>query len=163
MGIRILGIFPFLEDLIKALEAAREAGWGIETVYSPTPDPALEDAMRWKPSPVRLYVLLIGAAAFAGGLALCAYSAAAWDLIVWGKPVLAWIPFFLIAYEFTVIAAVITNLVCVVTMGKKDFLARYHDDRFSTDHFGLLVLAPEEDRDRVAALFREKGAEEVRS
>ena len=73
------------------------------------------DALDLKKSRVGWFTLAGGILGFLSGFALAVFAATRWNLIVGGKPVVAWVPFFIVGFEFTVLFAVLGNIVGLLT------------------------------------------------
>jgi hypothetical protein len=158
-----LGIFSYLDDLVQAVETLRAANLDF-TVFSPTARPEIRAAIRMKPSAVRYFTLCGGLLGIISGLALAVYTVLQYRFIVSGKPIVPWIPFVVIAFEFCILLGVLITLTGLAITAK---LPRLHlppayDPRFSVDRFGVLVpvvkIAPAE----ISAILTKAGAVEVR-
>jgi molybdopterin-containing oxidoreductase family membrane subunit len=162
-GMKMMGIFPYQDDFLEAVESAREARMDIHSTFSPTPSAEMFEVLHFNRNWIR-YITLVGALLGAvGGYLISAFTALQWKLVVWGKPVLAWIPFSVIAYEWCLIGAAIFAGAGVGLLARlvKTGVPAYYDPRFGVDRFGILVATSEYDRENVARLLREHGAEEV--
>ena len=98
------------------------------------------------------------------GFILSVYTASEWNLIVSGKPVIAWIPFLIVAFEFTVLFAVFGNVAGLLFCSRlPEFeTLRQYDPRCSGEHFGILVSCSEGEEERLAAFFQDQGGESRR-
>ena len=89
------------------------------------------------------------------------YTASVWKLIVWGKPVIAWIPFIIVGFEFTILFSVFANVLGLVVLGGlPDYqgLKRY-DPRCSGEHFGILATCAAGEEEKVIEFFEHQGGE----
>ncbi len=161
---RVVGVFPFLDDLRTCLARVEKAHFRIEDVYSPAPSHEIQEALRTGPSPIRYFTLFGGGLGALLGLALAAYAHAQWNLITGGKPVLAWIPFFVIAFECCILVSVLSTLVglSIMTRLPRLRLSDAYDPRFSQDRFGIVVSCGEGEQETVSRMLKEAGAEEIR-
>lgn len=161
--LRIMGVFDRLDNLLKAIEQLREERFMIEEVYSPAPVEEIPKKLGMRQSWIRWFFL----AGACSGLLLAyfttIYSASAWELDVWGKPFVAWIPYSLIAYEWTILVAVIAGFIWVIILAQnKSFRdPPLYDPRFTVDRFGVLVRCNSSDREHVFKLFEETKAEKI--
>ena len=87
-----------------------------------------------------------------------------WNLITGGKPVLAWIPFFVIAFESCILVSVLSTLIglSIMTRLPRLRLSDAYDPRFSQDRFGIVVSCGEGEQETVSRMLKEAGAEEVK-
>jgi len=162
---RVVGVFRFLDDLRTYLVRVEKTHFRIEDVYSPAPRHEIQEALRTRPSPIRYFTLVGGGVGALLGLALAAYAHAQWNLITGGKPVLAWIPFFVIAFECCILASVLFTLVglSIMTRLPRSRLPDAYDPRFSQDRFGVVVSCGEGEQETVSRVLKEAGAEEIRA
>ncbi len=159
----VLGIFPYLDDLLAALEALKKDGWKVHTVFSPVPRPEIQEALGIKPSPVRYFTLIGGITGSITGFSLACYSNLKWSLITSGKPVLAWIPFVVIGFEFTILFGVLATIVGWLLQARlpRFRFPSHYDPRFSEDRFGILVFGEGGEVAVIKELYCKAGAESV--
>jgi hypothetical protein len=158
----LMGIFAYLDDLVEALKVLKRANLDF-TVFTPIPRHEIREVVPMKPSPVRYFTLFGGVFGIISGLALAVYTVLQWKFIVSGKPIVPWIPFVIIAFEFCILLGVLitlTGLLISIRLPRLH-LPRYYDPRFSVDHFGVLVRCTEETREEVSKILREARAEEI--
>jgi hypothetical protein len=160
----LLGIFPYLDDLLAALRRAKKEGVKILTVFSPIHFSEIQEIMGHKPSTVR-YITLAGG--ILGGISLvglAVYAHLSFKLITGGKPVLPAIPFAVPFFEGTVLLAVIFTVVAWILKGRlpRAHLPGAYDPRFSEDRFGIVVAYKDGERDIILKLLKDAGAEEIR-
>ena len=161
---RVIGIFSYLDDLLKGIKTLREADLSIESVFSPAPRREIEEALRPGPSPVRYFTFFGGLLGVLFGLGLAIYAHLQWKLITGGKPVIAWIPFVVIAFECCILIGVIST---ILGMSIKNRMPRFrlpedYDSRFTDDRFAISVSCPEDKYEEVSRILREAGAEEIK-
>jgi Ni/Fe-hydrogenase subunit HybB-like protein len=161
---RVVGVFPFLDDLCACLARVKKTPFRIEDVYSPAPRHEIQEALRSRPSSIRYFTLIGGGLGALLGLALAVYAHVQWNLITGGKPVLAWIPFFVIAFECCILVSVLSTLVglSIMTRLPRLRLSDAYDARFSQDRFGVVVSCGENEQEAASRILKEAGAEEVR-
>ena len=160
----LLGIFAHADAVLAAITRLKEAGGNIRTVFSPIPLHGVQEALKTKPSPVRYCTLLGGILGVLGGFSLAAYSNLRWEFITGGKPVLAWVPFVVVGFEFTILLGVLFTIASMLIISR---LPRFHlsgpyDPRFSVDRFGVLVDCARAEKELLSGILRDSGAEEVR-
>ncbi len=161
---QLLGIFPFVDSFLDCLTALKERRYPIRSTFSPVHLPEMQEVVTPRPSLTRMFTLIGGIVGGTGLVAMAAYAHLSFRLIVWGKPVLAWIPWVVVAFEGTILMASLFSFVSWVF--KSDLpqpaLDAGYDSVFSGHRFGVLVSVSDDNRAAVEELLKEKGAEEVR-
>ncbi len=161
----VLGVFEYLDAAVDAVRALRSQGVGRVSVTSPVPHHELEAALGEGSSPVRWFVLAGGVVGLITAFTLCIWTSLHWGLVVGGKAVVSIPPFFIIAFELTVLFGSIMNLLSL--LGKAGLpawsLPEPYDPRFTEDRIGVWVPCDRPDIERIADVMRHAGAEEVRS
>ena len=160
----VMGVFKDEERVAKAVQALRDTSWTLQRVFSPFPSKRIGEALHLKTSPVGYFTLGGAILGFVGGFVLSVYTASEWNLIVSGKPVIAWVPFLIVAFEFTVLFAVFGNVIGLLIHSRLpefETLQQY-DPRCSGEHFGILATCSEGEEERLAAFFHEWGGESGR-
>ncbi|MFH2132982.1 MAG: DUF3341 domain-containing protein [bacterium] len=155
----IMGLFNTEEETLSAVKEIQAQGWQVQEVHSPIPSDRLAAALKRKKSVIGWFTLTGGVTGFISGFSLAIFAATRWSLIVGGKPIVSWIPFFVIAFEFTILFAVLGNIAGLVTqigipakMG-----ANYHPD-CSGSVYGVLAESAPEDAEKLRLLLQNKGA-----
>jgi hypothetical protein len=159
--ISVIGLFPDEQQTATVIEDMSEYPWQIDRVHSPFPSHKIFDALKLKKSPVGWITLVGGILGFFAGFSLAIYTALEWKLIVWGKPIVAWIPFVIVGFEFTILFSVLANVLGLIVLGNlPDYkgLEKY-DSRCSADHFGIVVSCEQEDQEKVVDFFKNQGGE----
>ncbi len=157
----VLGLFSDENKTVSAIEALEASEWKVDRVHSPFPSHKIFDALKLKPSRVGFFTLAGGILGFFSGFSLAIYTAVQWNLIVWGKPVVAWIPFVIVGFEFTVLFSVLGNVLGLFIQTRlPEFksLERY-DPRCSADHFGIVVACEEREQEELIGFFKNQGGE----
>jgi hypothetical protein len=160
----LLGIFPYLDDLLGALRQVKKEGFRILTVFSPIHFSEIQEILGHKPSTVRYFCLAGGILGGVSLVGLAVYAHLSFRLITGGKPVLAWIPFVVVFFEGTVLLAVIFAVAAWILKGRLPRVRSNpaYDPRFSEDRFGILVGYRGEEREAILKLLQNAGAEEIR-
>jgi len=160
----LLGIFPYLDDLLSALRQVKKEGFKIFTVFSPIHFSEIQEILGHKPSKVRYFCLAGGILGGMSLVGLAVYAHLSFRLVTGGKPVLPWIPFVVVFFEGTVLLAVIFAVAAWILKGRlpRVRLNPAYDPRFSEDRFGILVGYRGEEREAILNLLRNAGAEEIR-
>lgn len=159
--VSLMGIFSTEEDAATAIRGLREAAFTVERVYSPIPSHVIADALDLPPSKVGLFTLAGGITGFFTGFFLTWFTATRWSLMVSGKPVVAWIPFFIVAFEFTILFAVFGTVLGFISQARLPRLTidEQYDPRFSGHNFGVLASCAAQDQNALQRFFEDKGAE----
>jgi Alternative complex III, ActD subunit len=158
---RVFGVFADEDRAVATVEAMRGGPWRLEGVHSPFPSHRIMAALNLKKSRVGYFTLAGGILGFLSGIGLAVYTAMRWHLIVWGKPVVAWIPFFIVGFEFTILFSVFGNVLGLLVLGDLPNYSglKHYDPRCSGEHFGILAACREGEEEALVDFFRTKGAE----
>ena len=161
-GPAMMGIFSYVDDLLGALKALKENKREF-VIYSPSVTWEVQEALKKGPSPVRYFTLFGGLFGLVSGFALAVYTVLQWHFIVSGKPIIPWIPFVIIGFEFLILCGVLVSFVGLLILCRlpQKKLPDHYDPRFSDNHFGLLVYYSQPERETIAGLLKGAGAEEV--
>lgn len=160
----VLGIFPYLDDLLEALAMLRQKGGHVLTVYSPIHSEEILEALGSRPSPVRLATLLGGIGGLLGGLGLAVYTFLEWKFVTSAKPTPPVVPLVVVGFEMTILLGFLATLVTMWIVCKMPSrrLPDHYEAGFSQDRFGLLVEPGELAEQELLHLLKMAGAEEVR-
>ncbi|UCE82177.1 MAG: DUF3341 domain-containing protein [Deltaproteobacteria bacterium] len=157
----VMGLFTDENKTVSVIEALESSPWQLDRVHSPFPSHKISAALKVKKSPLGWITLAGGILGFFTGFSLAVYTGLEWKLIVWGKPVLAWFPFVIVGFEFTILFSVFANVLGLVFLsGLPDYegLKRY-DPRCSGEHFGILATCVQEEQENVVEFFKNQGGE----
>lgn len=158
---QVLGVFSDEKKAASAIVALKGADWVLKRVYGPFPSQTIQTALGLKKSRVGYFTLAGGVIGFVFGLWLAVYTASQWDLVVSGKPIIAWFPFFIVAFEFTILFSVLGNVTGLLMQTRlPDFPNLENvDPRCSSDHFGVVAACKAADGQKVMALLKHHGGE----
>ena len=119
------------------------------------------EALKLKKSQVGYFTLVGGILGFFTGVGLSIYTAVQWNFIIWGKPVVAWFPFIIVGFEFTILFSVLGNILGLITQTRlPEFQSlKQYDPRCSGDQFGIAVSCNEEEEEQVKTFLKAKGGE----
>ncbi|MDH3852288.1 MAG: DUF3341 domain-containing protein [Deltaproteobacteria bacterium] len=159
--ISVIGLFSDEQKTASVIEAMSGYPWQIDRVHSPFPSHKIFDALKLKKSPVGWFTLVGGILGFFTGFSLAIYTALEWKLIVWGKPIVAWIPFVIVGFECTILFSVFANVLGLIVLGNlPDYQGlKKYDPRCSGGHFGIVVSCEEEEQEQVLEFFKNKGGD----
>jgi molybdopterin-containing oxidoreductase family membrane subunit len=160
----LLAVFPYVDEFLSCLKTLKEEGYAIAKAFSPVRLPEMQDLLTPKPSFTRTLVLMGGIIGGSGLVGLATYAHLSFKLVVWGKPILAWVPWVVVAFEGAILFA---SLFAFVSWVFKAGLPRPYTDpgydaAFSGHKFGVLVSVAGENMEKLERLLKEGGAEEVR-
>ena len=157
----IMGLFKDEDQAAAAVTAMRGSPFELHQVHSPIPSHKLAHVLQQKKSMVGWFTLTGGIIGLITGFLLAIYCASEWKLIVSGKPVLAYIPFTIVGFEFTVLFAMFGNVIGLLTqtdLPSYKGLKRY-DPRCSGEHFGIVASCAPEEQEGLKTLFTESGGD----
>jgi hypothetical protein len=162
----LLGVFREPDDVARALDGLRAAGFAGHDLVVLSGAPYPEGAFGEEPERHRLYVYpLVGAACgFAVGLLLTIGTQLAYPLVTGGKPILAIPPMINVIYGGTLLGAILLTVLGVLLESRlPDFSEAPHDPRISQGYLGVLVTRAGDDGRRGAAerALRRAGAVDV--
>ena len=158
---QVFAIFADEAQTVAAIEAVKQSPWKLDRVHTPLPSHRILAALEVKKSPVGWFTLIGGILGFFAGFGLAIYTASVWKLVIWGKPVIAWIPFVIVGFEFTILFSVFGNVLGLLIFGGlPDYqgLERY-DQRCSGEHFGVVISCAEDEEDKVVEFFKDQGGD----
>ncbi|MBL8087343.1 MAG: DUF3341 domain-containing protein [Chthonomonas sp.] len=165
----IVAEFHASEDILRAANRVREAGYTQLDCYTPFPVHGLDDAIGFKCAKVQWSIFLAGLAGLVTGMGLEAWvNMVGYPMNVGGRPKFSWPSFIPVAYECTILFA---GLAAAISMLLFNGLPRpYHPifntpnfERASQDTFFLCVEKsdPNFDEKEVHALLQKLGAVNV--
>jgi molybdopterin-containing oxidoreductase family membrane subunit len=146
----------------RALLALRAAGLTRLRAYSPMGLEEFGDLLPTR-SPVRWFSLVAGFTGAFLGYWLCIGSAFLYNIIVGGKPVVAWIPYSIIGFELTILTSALTTVATVLAFSRLYPRAPgpEYDPEFSNDRFGIAVLVDSEQQAALVEILQQAGVERI--
>lgn len=157
----VQSVFSDEGKTVSAIKALKGTPWKLDRVHSPFPSHKILDALNLKKSGVGYFTLAGGILGFFTGFGLSVYTSVQWNLIISGKPVVSWMPFVIVGFEFTILFSVLcTILGFLIQSGMPEFKGlKQYDPRFSGDHFGIVASCEEGEQAGLMDFFQEKGGE----
>ena len=159
--VTITGLFESDNQAASAIRDLKESPWKFSRVYSPIPSRVIMDALDLKKSRVGWFTLAGGIVGFLAGFGLAVFTASRWHLMVGGKPVLAWVPFFIVGFEFTILFAVFGNIIGLLSQTGLPQFDRPdgYDAGCSANRFGVAAICNSAQQAELRNFFVNKGAE----
>jgi molybdopterin-containing oxidoreductase family membrane subunit len=158
----VVGVFPFLDDTLKAIEQAKSLGLEYR-VYSPFASHEIEEATLPARSPVGLFTLAGALSGLVGGFGLAIATSLDWPLRVSAKDIVSIPGFVVIGFECTILLGALFTFAAIFHFCRlPDIFPKlgYHP-RFSDDRFGVVVGCNKDQLEDLKKLMTEAGAEEV--
>jgi hypothetical protein len=129
----VMGEFSTTEELIRAVEKVREAGYRRVNAYSPFPVEGLSEALGLKRNMVPPITLLGGLLGGVGGFGLQYWAAAiTYPMNIGGRPLNSWPAFIPVTFEMTILGA---SLFAVFGMLALNKLPQPHHPVFNVPRF----------------------------
>ena len=157
----MMGLFFSEARAADAVAALKQSPWDLVRVNNPIPSHKIAEALNLKKSKVGYFTLAGGILGFISGFALALFTATRWDLIVSGKPIESYIPFFIVGFEFTILFAVLGNVIGMIalTSSSRSKSFEYYDPRCSGEHFGVLARCGVHEVGNLRKFFEDFGGE----
>ncbi len=159
--VSLMGIFNSEDETASAIRGLKNSTYTVERVHSPIPSHVIADALELPKSMVGWFTLAGGITGFMTGFLFAAFTATRWSLIVSGKPVMAWVPFVIVGFEFTILFAVFGNVMGLISQARLPRFQIYpdYDPRFSGHKFGVLAACAPSEKAALIRLLEAKGAQ----
>lgn len=151
----LLASYDYLDSTVDAIRRLRSEGFEEITAFSAYPEHAIEHALGYTSSPVRLFTLVGGLTGAATGFALTIFSSMDWPLVTGGKPIVS-IPAYIIpVFEMTILLGAFATVIGVFwNMRVPDLKGDVvYDPEFSGGRYGVYVTAPPERLDTVREIL----------
>ena len=157
----IMGLFKDESTVVSAINALRQSRFKFIRVNTPFPSHKIMHALKLKKSMVGWFTLCGGILGFLGGFGLAVYSSTQWDLIVAGKPIIAWVPFVIVGFEGTILFSVFGNVIGLLILTRLPSYRwlSYYDPRCSGENFGVLAACELDQENDLKDFFQKQGAD----
>lgn len=164
-GKRVMALFEYEDDLIRAIEKLRAENFRVITVFTPFKDQDLQIALGKGPSITRLFTLVGGVAGGLWIVWLAIYAHTSFHLMTWGKPVLPWVSWVLVTYVIVILFAAFFNFFAwIFSSGlPQSRLPAGYDESLTGDRMGLVIGLAEDRQDRLIELLSGSGATEIKA
>lgn len=155
----IMGLFQSEDEALAAINEIKAQGWQVQEVHSPIPSEKIAAVLKRKKSKIGWFTLAGGITGFITGFSVAIFSATRWNMIVSGKPIVSWFPFFIIAFELTILFAVFGNVVGILTqVGLPTKQDDTYDPACSGSVYGVLAESKPEESEKLKDFLQNKGA-----
>ncbi len=161
----VLGIFKTAENAALATDRLKEAGFSARDYQVLTGVPYPEGAFGEEPPKHRLFAFpFFGAAiGFTVAILVTVGTQISYPVATGGKPILALPPMALIAYEGTMLGAVIMTIIGIIFESRLPRLfTGLYDTRITEGYIGLALKCPEDRVQAADLVLRQSGAEDVK-
>ncbi len=166
----LVGLFDEPDDLVRAAEKVRDAGYGKWDCHTPYPVHGLDEAMGLKRSLIPMICLGMG---FVGGLAAMLMQwwmdAVDYPIVIGGKPLFSWPAFVPITFELFVSFTALSTVGCLIFFCR---LWRWHSPLHDTqvmaevtsNRFAVVLLEADKNfsEEKSRSLLEETGCEDIR-
>jgi hypothetical protein len=158
----VLGSFVHVDAATDAIRALKAQGHTDLTVYTPSPNHEIEEALDHPISPVRLFTLIGGLTGCAAGFAMTIWMSNDWPLLTGGKPIASIPPYVVIAFELTILLGALSTVAGVIIMSAINARKRVpYDEKFSDDRIGVFVPCGADQAAAVEGVLKRAGSVEV--
>ena len=142
-GQGILASYEYLDSTVGAIEGLRKAGFDDVKAFTPYPEHAIEDALGYGQSPVRVWTLVGGLTGTATGFAFTTWTSMDWPLVVGGKPIVSIPAYVVIAFELTVLFGALATVIGLFILSRLPNFkpAVVYDPEFTAGRYGVYVEA----------------------
>ncbi len=158
----VLASFLQVDAATEAIRGLKARGFRDLTVYTPSPNHEIEEALDEPVSWVRAFTLIGGLIGVTSGFAMTYWMSYDWPLLVGGKPIATVPPYVAIAFELTILYGSLCTVAGMLILSlRKSLRGRAFDPRFTDDRIGIFVPCGPDQTEGVRTLFAEAGSEEV--
>ncbi|MBM3940657.1 MAG: DUF3341 domain-containing protein [SAR202 cluster bacterium] len=163
---RILGLYPDPDKAAEAMNRLKHNGFPAEDLDIYTGSPFPEGTFGEHEPQHRLYVFPFAGAVIGFSLAMLVTigTQISYPLITGGKPILSIPPMTIIAYEFTMLGAIIATVVGILFESRipRRTLGVY-DERITDGFIGIVVSCPAERGRAAEQSLRASGAVDIKT
>jgi hypothetical protein len=158
----IVGVFTYIDDTVRAIEAAKKNGLDFK-VFAPFYNHELDHAASERRSDVRKINLCGALFGCTAGFALAILCSLDWPLRTSAKDIVSIPGFIVIGYEWTILWGCIFTLIGMLILSRvPDFFPKVgFDPRFTQDKFGVAIGCDADAVEKVTQYLKDAGADEV--
>jgi hypothetical protein len=159
----VTGVFSYIDDLLKVIEEAKQAGWEY-TVYAPCPNHEIEEAASPAKSPVRFVTFTGAFIGLCSGFGLAVWTSLDYPMRTSAKDIVSPPGFVVAGYEWTILFGALSTLMAMFFFGRFPTIFRSpgYDKRFSQTKFGIVVGCDSSEVEKIGSKLSSSGAEEVK-
>ena len=160
----VIGVYDNLDSTVASIEELKRQNFGDLDVYAPAPRHELEEAVRPRISPVRVFTLIGGLLGVTFGYWIAIWTSEYWPLVVGGKAIASWIPYTIIGFEVFVLIGSLATVAGMFINSRipKLTMTTGYDPRFSHGDFGIFVRSAPERLAAAEQVLRQYQPVEVR-
>ncbi len=159
-----VGIFGDPESALHAAAQLRDSGFDAPDVISPIPLEEAEEVLGEKKSAIKRFTLIGTVTGFLSGFVLAAGTAVLYAHPTGGRPIIAFPPFLIIAYELTILFGIVATVIGFLISARLPAIKeRVYVPEAAVDKFAVAVACDRDEQlQRAETILRGAGAVEVR-
>ncbi|MCF8069275.1 MAG: DUF3341 domain-containing protein [Desulfobacterales bacterium] len=160
----VIGLYKEEDNAVAAIKSLKGSPFDLFEVHSPVPAEKINAELKKSKSKVGYFTLCGGIIGFITGFLLAIFTATRWSLIVSGKPVVGFVPFFIVGFEFTILFGVLGNILGFLVMSRMParLAGKPYDERCSGEYFGVVATCDYGREEKLSALFTKNGADDIK-
>jgi Protein of unknown function (DUF3341) len=160
----VLAVFPQLDAVCAAIKDLKDKKVPKVTVYSPTIQHEIDDAIDAPTSVVRVFTLIGGMCGVTFGYWISIWSSQYWPLQVGGKAIASWIPYTIMGFEMFVMVGCLSTVAGMFINAKLPKLVTNfgYDKRFTHGDYGIWIETTPDKFAELESTLKKHGAVEVR-
>lgn len=160
-----IGLFSEPQSALSAAEKLKRAGFSCTELLTPIPLEGVEKVLGEKPNEIKKFTFFGGLFGATFGFVLAAGTAVLYLHPTGGRPIITLPPFFIIAYEMTILFGILATVLGFIIGARLPALKeRVYVPEAAVDKFAVTVSCQTSTEcSRAEALLREAGAEEIRT
>lgn len=160
----VLGIYSYVDSVLDAIKKLKKEGYEDMKVFSPAPNHEIEEAIDLPESPIRFFTLFGGLFGATCGFAFTILTSLDYPIAVSAKPIVSIPPYMVIVFELTILFGALSTFFGLIinSLLRNRAPINLYDERFTDDKFGVMVVCPRENMNKVEEILNSTGAEEVK-
>lgn len=160
----VLAVFPNLDEVCDAIRDLKAKKVPKVTVYSPTIQHEIDDAIDAPTSVVRVFTLIGATCGVTFGYWISVWCSQYWSLQVGGKAIASWIPYTIMGFEMFVMVGCLSTVAGMFINAQIPRLVTNFgfDKRFTHGDYGIWIEATPDKFAELEKTLKAHGAVEVR-